>query len=43
MSARMLCQGGLGQFCSIHQKGVLYYIYKAKAWGPGGVRLAKGP
>lgn len=38
----MLCQGGLGQFCSVHQTGVLYYMYEAKA-GPGGGRLAKGP
>lgn len=33
MSAQVLCQGGLGQFCSIHQKGALYYSYEAKAGG----------
>lgn len=42
MSAQMLCQGGLGQFCSIHQKGVLYYIYKAKALGAWRSQTSQG-
>jgi SH3-like domain-containing protein len=42
VSAQMLCQGGLGQFCSIHQKGVLYYIYEAKVWGAWRSQTSQG-
>lgn len=38
----MQCQGGLGQFCSIHQKGALYYIYEAKASGAWRSQASQG-
>lgn len=40
--AQMRCQGGLGQFCSIHQKGALDYIYEAKASGAWRSQASQG-